>query len=237
MPAAVDGVLPAAVLWDMDGTLVDSEKIWEIALYELAEELGGRLTQRTRARMVGTNVAVTLELMFAEVGRPLTPEAYATADRWLEKRMLELFAERLPWQPGAAQALHRVRDGGLPTALVTSTVRRLTEVCLDAIGREHFDVTVCGDEVDGLNKPHPEPYLRAARLLGVDPTLCVAVEDSPTGVASAEAAGCTVVVVPGEVAVRAGERRVPLDSLIGVDVHVLAAAMLAGGDGAGASTV
>ncbi|MQA62686.1 MAG: HAD-IA family hydrolase [Actinophytocola sp.] len=199
----------------MDGTLVDSEKLWDIALHEMAKHLGGELTLETRLRMVGTNTAVTLELMYAELRLELTPEAYAEADAWLGDRMAELFTDELPWRPGALDALRTARDAGVPTALVTSTVRELTELALDSIGREFFDVSVCGDEVDGHNKPHPEPYLRAARLLGVDPTRCVAVEDSPTGVSAAVAAGCTVLVVPNELPVEPGERRVFRDSLIG----------------------
>lgn len=207
----VDGVF-----WDMDGTLIDSEKLWEVGLYELADELGGTLSPETRVLMVGRNVADTMKLLFADLGLPLTPQAYAHADQWLEARMHELFRQNIPWQPGAPEALRIVRDSGLPTALVTSTERPLTEGALDFIGREWFDVTVCGDEVDGHNKPHPEPYLRAARLLGVDPRRCVAVEDSPTGVASADAAGCTVIVVPAEVTAEPGERRVFRDSLVGL---------------------
>jgi beta-phosphoglucomutase-like phosphatase (HAD superfamily) len=82
---------------------------------------------------------------------------------------------------------------------------------------------VCGDEVEGFNKPHPRPYLKAAELLGVAPERCVAVEDSPPGTASAVAAGCTVLVIPNDVPVEAGERRVFRDSLTGVDVPALAA--------------
>lgn len=216
--------LPDAVLWDMDGTLVDSEKLWEIGLYELAERLGGRLSAQARAAMVGANVTVTMELLFADLGLPLTPDAYADADAWLEARMHELFAAGVPWQLGALEALRMVRAKGLPTALVTSTVRSLTEGALDYIGREFFDVTVCGDEVDGKNKPNAEPYLRAARLLSVDPRRCVAIEDSPIGVASAVAAGCGVIVVPGDVAVQPGERRTLRASLTGLDPADLAAA-------------
>jgi beta-phosphoglucomutase-like phosphatase (HAD superfamily) len=98
----------------------------------------------------------------------------------------------------------------------------LTEVALDTIGREFFDVTVCGDEVDGLNKPLPRPYLMAAGLLGVDPVDCVAVEDSVAGVTSAQAAGCTVLVVPAEAPVPPGERLVLRESLVGVDADLLA---------------
>jgi beta-phosphoglucomutase-like phosphatase (HAD superfamily) len=99
----------------------------------------------------------------------------------------------------------------------------LTEIALDTIGRSLCDVTVCGDEVDGLNKPLPEPYLKACRLLDVDPAACVAIEDSPTGVASAVAAGATVLVVPCEVPVEQGERRVFRQSLVGLTVADLTA--------------
>jgi HAD superfamily hydrolase (TIGR01509 family) len=213
---------PAAVLWDLDGTLLDSEKLWDIPLFELTEKLGGHLSTATRQRMVGTNVLVTLRLVYAEVGID-APSADQLADSaaWVERRMAEVFLGDLPWRPGAADALAAVRASGVPTALVTSTERGLTELALDTIGRSMFDVTVCGDEVDGLNKPHPEPYLKAARLLGVDPAACVAIEDSPTGTAAAVAAGCTVLVVPCEVPVEPGERRVFRDSLDGVDLAFL----------------
>jgi HAD superfamily hydrolase (TIGR01509 family) len=212
----------AAVLWDMDGTLVDSEKLWDIALREGARLLGGTLSEATRLQMVGTHAAATFELLFAEVGVAPTAERVAEMDAWLRRRMAQLLSDAPAWRPGAADALRAVRDSGVPTALVTSTVRELAEVALDGIGREHFDVTVCGDEVNGRNKPDPAPYLRAARLLGVDPRRCVAVEDSPTGVASAAAAGCVTVVVPHEVAVPAGERRIFRESLAGFDLSAVA---------------
>jgi HAD superfamily hydrolase (TIGR01509 family) len=130
--------------------------------------------------------------------------------------MRELCAGDLPWRPGAYDALRVMGATGLPTALVTSSERSLTEAMLDTIGHEFFDVIVCGDEVDGLNKPHPEPYLRAARLLGVDARRCVAIEDSPVGTTSAVAAGCTVLVVPCAGDVLPGEGRVLRDSLVGL---------------------
>ncbi|KAA2266632.1 HAD family phosphatase [Solihabitans fulvus] len=205
----------------MDGTLLDSEKLWDIPLYELAAELGGTLSLATRHEMVGSNVPTTLQLLFSDIGREPSEEDLAQAADWIAKRTAEVFRENLPWRPGAAEALRAVRASGVPMALVTSTDRELTEIALDTIGRELFDVTVCGDEVDGLNKPHPEPYLKAAGLLGVDAAASVAVEDSPTGVASAVAAGCTVLVVPCDVPVEQGERRVFRESLVGVDVAVL----------------
>lgn len=214
---------PAAVLWDMDGTLLDSEKLWDIPLYEFTEKLGGTLSLATRQAMVGSNTRTTMRLLFAEVGIEPTEEDMTDGANWISRRTEEVFRAGLPWRPGAQEALRAVRASGVPMALVTSTERGLTEVALDTIGRDLFDVTVCGDEVDGLNKPLPEPYLKAARLLGVDVASCVAVEDSPTGVAAAVAAGCTVLVVPCDVDVAPGERRVFRDSLVGVDLSVLTA--------------
>jgi HAD superfamily hydrolase (TIGR01509 family) len=220
MPAETDPRspdTPAAVLWDLDGTLLDSEKLWDIPLYELTQKLGGQLSTETRQAMVGSNIPVTMRLIYTEVGiTDPSPEQLADSAAWIERRMVEVFHQDLPWRPGAADALAEVRSAGVPMALVTSTERGLTEIALDTIGRSLFDVTVCGDEVGGMNKPHPEPYLKACRLLGVDPAACVVVEDSPTGVASAVAAGCTVLVVPCEVPVEPGERRVFRESLTGL---------------------
>jgi HAD superfamily hydrolase (TIGR01509 family) len=216
--------MPAAVLWDLDGTLLDSEKLWDIPLYELTEKLGGELSLATRQAMVGTNVKRTLDLLYAEVGIDSpSDEQLADGAAWIDRRMAEVFRGSLPWRPGAREALTTVREAGFAMALVTSTERDLTEIALDTIGRALFDTTVCGDEVDGLNKPLPEPYLRAARRLGVDPAACVAIEDSPTGTESAVAAGCTVLVVPCEVPVAPGERRVFRDSLEDLTVADLTA--------------
>lgn len=207
-----------AILWDLDGTLLDSEKLWDIPLFELAEKHGGTLSAPTRAAMVGTNVKRTLDLLYTEVGLEPTPERMADGAAWIDRRMVEVFRASLPWRPGARQALATVRAAGFPMALVTSTERQLTEIALDTIGRDLFDVTVCGDEVDGLTKPHPQPYLRAAALLGVSPNRCVAIEDSPTGAESARRAGCPVLVVPCEVAVEPAPGRTFRDSLVGLTV-------------------
>jgi HAD superfamily hydrolase (TIGR01509 family) len=172
--------------------------------------------------MIGSNMDRTMVLMFDDLGLPHDRLAMEEGGRFLTKRTEELFRDGLPWRPGAADLLVAVKEAGIPTALVTSNERALTEVALDTIGRDFFDVTICGDEVDGQNKPHPRPYLLAAELLGVDPTNCVAVEDSVTGVTSAQAAGCTVLVVPAEAPVPPGERLILRESLIGVDAELLA---------------
>ena len=206
---------PAAVLWDMDGTLVDSEKVWTISLADTARWLGGRLSAEAREAMVGSNMARSLGLMFADLGLEPDRERLAQAAGYLTDRTGELFAAGLSWRPGAFEALRMVREAGWPTALVTNTLRTLTEKALDSIGREHFTVTVCGDEVP-RGKPEPDPYLRAAELLGVPAESCLAVEDSPTGATAAERAGCAVLVVPCDVAVPAGPRRVHRGSLLGL---------------------
>ncbi|WP_269756641.1 HAD family hydrolase [Amycolatopsis aidingensis] len=226
-PSAVDGeaILPAAVLWDMDGTLVDSEKLWDVALYETVERLGGTLTDEQRASLVGSNMDSTARYLLELAGRERTAGAIAELGEWIRQRTATLFADELPWRPGARDALVAVRAAGIPAALVTSTERALTELALHTIGREFFDTIVCGDEVGGRNKPHPAPYLLAAERLGVDPARCVAVEDSPPGAESAVAAGCAVLVVPNDVPVEPGERRVFRGSLVGVDAGTLGACL------------
>jgi beta-phosphoglucomutase-like phosphatase (HAD superfamily) len=174
---------PAAVLWDMDGTLIDSEPLWGIALQEVAHELGGAMSDDARTFLIGRDLPTSVDVLLAEVGRPPTP--------------------------------------GLPTALVTNTVRRIAEMALDGIGRGFFDVVVCGDDV-AAGKPAPDPYLRAAELLGVAVADCVAVEDSPDGALSADRAGAAVLVVPSEVPVPGGPRRVHRADLVGLTVQELA---------------
>ncbi len=219
---------PAAVLFDMDGTLVDSEKLWTISLDDYAAYRGGAISDATRQLMVGSNMTRSMGLLLDDLDLPSGPPEVAAAADWVAGRTAELFGHGLPWRPGARRLLSEVRDAGIPVALVTSTIRSLTEIALSTLGPESFDVTVCGDEVGGRNKPDPEPYLRACRMLGVDPARSVALEDSPTGVASATAAGCVVVAVPCEVALEPGEGRVLLDSLERLDVAGLATLAAAG---------
>lgn len=216
---------PAAVLWDMDGTLVDSERLWDVSLAELAARLGGSLRQAARDAMVGGSLQSSCALVLRETGHPATPEAVAEAGEWLTARTGELFARDLRWRPGAEDALRTVRAAGLPAALVTSTQRGLTELALDRIGRDHFAAVVCGDEV-AAPKPAPDPYLLAARLLDVPPGRCVAVEDSPTGTEAATAAGCVVLVVSSGVPVPAAARRVFRDDLVGLTIAELRAVWL-----------
>ncbi|MBF4997174.1 HAD family phosphatase [Nocardia sp. BSTN01] len=211
----------AAVLWDMDGTLLDSEKLWDIGVRELAAELGGRMTDAIRHALIGADARNALRILFDGLGLELDPAAMLAAGQWLERRVTELMAGPIPWRPGAQDALATLRAAGLPAALVTNTKRSITELCLETLGRHMFDVSVCGDEVDS-GKPAPDPYLRAAGLLGVAPEDCVAVEDSPTGSAAALAAGCRVLVVPCEIAVPSRPGLEFRESLVGLTVDELA---------------
>jgi HAD superfamily hydrolase (TIGR01509 family) len=206
------------VLFDMDGTLVDSEKVWDVALRELARRAGGELSDSARRAMIGTNMGRTMQLMRDDLGQPGRPEAPDV--EWLSGRVFELFRQGLVWRPGAYELLQAVRAAGLPTALVTSTGRTLVEVALDTLGRENFDVVVCGDEVRAP-KPDPEPYRTAADLLGVPIEDCVAIEDSPTGVASAVASGAAVLAVPAELELPPTDGVRLLTTLEGVDLDYL----------------
>lgn len=211
----------------MDGTLIDSEPQWDVALQETARGLGGTLGAAARAALLGADIATSVRVLLDDLGRPATPELVARTTDTLLDRTAALFRRGVVWQPGAREALAAVRACGVPTALVTNSARRLTELVLDGIGREFFDVTVCGDEVPA-GKPAPDPYLRAAALLGVPAPACVAVEDSPNGALSAERAGAVVLIVPNGVPVPAGPRRVHRAGLVGLTPHELAGLVPAG---------
>lgn len=209
---------PQAVLFDMDGTLVDSERVWDTGIEELAEILGGTLDPAVRARMVGTNEDDSVVMLLESLDRPLTeaPERLL----WLRARMKQLFADGVDWKPGAQELLQETRAAGVPTGLVTSTPRELAGIIIGHIGYDNFDITVCGDEVE-VRKPDPEPYRAAAAKLGVDIERCVVLEDSVSGVSSALAAGAVTIAIPNEVELPADLEVMRLDTLEGVDLAYL----------------
>ncbi|MFC5006684.1 HAD family hydrolase [Dactylosporangium cerinum] len=206
------------MLFDMDGTLVDSEKVWSVGLTELATHYGGVLSAQARHAMVGSNMTDSMRLLHADLGLPASVSTDASVG-WLEARVKELFHGGIEWRPGAKELLAALRSEGVPLALVTATHRHLVDVALLTIGADNFDAVVAGDEVD-RTKPHPMPYLTAARLVGATAAQCVAVEDSPNGVLSARAAGCAVLAVPCEVALDPTGVTL-VDSLLDVDVAYL----------------
>ncbi|QIS07582.1 HAD-IA family hydrolase [Nocardia brasiliensis] len=208
----------------MDGTLLDSEKLWDVGVRELARELGHEMTDEIRHALIGASGDDAMRIIFSSLGIDATPVAVREAAEFLDRRVAELMTGPIPWRPGAEDALAMVRTAGLGSALVTNTKRSLAEFGLDTLGRDFFDISVCGDEV-ARGKPEPDVYLRAAELLGVEPRHCVAVEDSPTGVRAARAAGCAVVVVPCEISVPDGPGRMFRESLVGLGLDDLERAL------------
>lgn len=206
-----------AVLFDMDGTILDSEKVWDVALEDLARYLGGALTTAARQSMVGSSLWRSIAIVHADLR--ISADERESAE-FLTTRAAELFRTHLTWKPGAQELLQSVAAHHLPMALVTSTYRELTEIALEFIGPAFFTATVCGDEVT-RPKPAPDPYLTAAELLGVSIENCVAIEDSPLGIAAAEAAGCAVLAIPSEVPIEDAPTRTVAASLRDVDVAFL----------------
>ena len=182
----------AAVLFDMDGLLVDTEPLWFETEIEVMGRLGAPWTREDQKQLLGGSMPRTVSYLLGKATRPAPPEAVA---QWMTDGMLERAAAgRVTVMPGARELLAEVAASGLPYALVTSSERPLAETVLASAGFR-FPVTVTGDDVP-VTKPDPAPYLLAAKLLDVDPARCVALEDSPNGASSATAAGCRVVAVP-----------------------------------------
>lgn len=204
-----------AVLWDMDGTLIDSEKLWDVSMAETCRRLGGEMTPALRTALLGGSADATMRMIFEALELEPDPERMAAENDWLHQYTAELFETGLTWCDGAQEMLAALAAEQVPMALVTNTIRSLTDHALKTIGTQWFSGTVCGDEV-AHTKPAPDPYLRAAELLGVDPGDCLAVEDSATGAAAAEAAGCTVLVVPNHIAVPGSDRRRQATTLSGL---------------------
>lgn len=183
-----------AILWDMDGTLVDTEPRWGEATYAMCAEMGRELTPEVRETTVGGIAENTVRICADWAGLTLDEKSLP---RWVDRLYVivsGLFSADLPFRPGIAELLTEGK-GTLPMMVVTNTYRSLTDQALQTIGADHFVGSVCGDEVDH-GKPAPEPYRRACQYLGLTPDDCLAVEDSTNGMRSAVAAGCRVLGVP-----------------------------------------
>lgn len=220
-------MLPDAALFDMDGLLVDSEPLWTVAEVELAGRFGGAWDDAVKAAVVGTRLDVAVPAILRHFGQPDDADTVHRTSAELLARMVELYADGLPLLPGAADLLSRLRAAGVPVALVSSSYRVLVDAVLST-GLGPFDLTLSGDEVR-RGKPDPEPYLTAAAGLGVSPARCVVLEDAPSGVAAAEAAGCAVVAVPSvrTVSFAPGPRRLVLGSLSELRLEDLSALVTA----------
>lgn len=185
---------PAAVLVDMDGTLVDTEPYWMSAESELVHSHGGTWTPQDGLTLVGQGLETSAAVLQSR-GVALTTTQIIDH---LTDRVLAQAKTEIPWRPGALELLASLHSAGIPLALVTMSMRTLAEHIVQATEKPFFELIVSGDDVENP-KPHPEPYLRAADLLGVEITECVAIEDSIPGLASAVASGATVVGVPAHI--------------------------------------
>ena len=208
--------VPAAVLWDMDGTIADTEPWFIEAVTALVEADGGALSGPDLRALIGASMAKTAEIARGAGARQEARDIVAEATRHVRERL----RGGVPWRPGALELLSAVRAAGLPTALVTMSFRSIAAAVTEAIGFAAFDAVVAGDEV-GRGKPHPEAYLRAAGLLDVPIHRCVVIEDSPTGVRAGVAAGAAVVAVPCYVPLPASDAYTTWDTLVGKDVASL----------------
>lgn len=206
-----------AVLWDLDGTLVDTEPYWIACEHALVAEYGGTWTAADAHSIIGFDLLDAANELRTRGGVQLDPHQIV---EWLLDGVIARVERDLPWRPGAAELLAGCAAADIPCALVTMSWRRLADAAIAAAPAGSFRTSITGDEVTN-GKPDPEPYLAAAAALGVDPRDCVAIEDSPTGVASALAAGCVTLGVPHVVPVAARAGLTLLDSLVGVDVAAL----------------
>jgi len=211
-----------AVLWDMDGTIVDTEPYWFAAEYAVVAEHGDSWSDDLARSVVGFDLLDSGRFMIEHGGVRLTP--HEIVELLLDSVVTELKRE-VPWRPGARELLADVRTAGIPTALVTMSWRRFADEVITALPNGAFDISVVGEDVE-RGKPHPDAYLLAAERLGVDITKCVAIEDSPTGVASALAAGAIVLTVPHHVDVPmrhdVNGRMIRRDTLAGITAAELA---------------
>jgi len=204
-------------MFDMDGLLVDSEPLWFEAESAVMARLGGRWAPADQHVLLGGSMPTTVRYLLSKAARPAEP---AVVSRWLIDAMVELLTTGpLPVLPGAAELVGEVAAAAIPFALVTSSEPEVVDAVLSRLDVV-FPVVVCGADVS-VAKPDPEGYLLAAAKLGVYPNLCIALEDSPNGVAAAEAAGYRTVAVPGLVPIPARRGRVVLSSLAGLTLNDL----------------
>ena len=209
----------AAVLWDFDGTIADSEPIWMQAQSEIVGELG-TWTHTDGAALIGNSLIDSGKIILQKLGRTDLDPAQLMDQ--MSDRVSEIMrTQPLPWRPGARELLQLLAQRQIKCALVSASYRRLLEVAIAELPGV-FSAVVAGDEVTH-GKPHPQPYLRACEMLQVDPGRCVAIEDSNTGAASANAAGAVVLGVQHLVPIRSAPRREVIETLVGVDLEYLEA--------------
>ncbi len=181
-----------AVLWDMDGTLVDTEPYWMRSEEELVAEHGGHWTDEQAMKLVGLGLDTSARIL-QDAGVRMDEDAII--NHLTDQVTYKLATEGVPFRPGARELLADLKAAGIKTALVTMSLRRMASEVVSLIDFDAFDVIYAGDDVT-RPKPFPDPYLMACEALGVRPDECVALEDSPNGVASAIAAKIPTIGIP-----------------------------------------
>ncbi|MEU6604638.1 HAD family phosphatase [Streptomyces shenzhenensis] len=214
---SAEGSALQAVLLDMDGTLVDTEGFWWEVEVEVFAGLGHTLDDSWRHVVVGGPMTRSAGFLIEATGADIT---LADLSVLLNEGFEDRIGRALPLMPGATRLLAELYEQEIPTALVSASHRRIIDRVMVSLGPQHFGLSVAGDEVS-RTKPHPDPYLFAAAGLGVDPARCAVVEDTATGVAAAEAAGCRVVAVPSVAPIAPADRRTVVGSLEDVDLAFL----------------
>jgi HAD superfamily hydrolase (TIGR01509 family) len=186
--------MPAAVIFDLDGVLVDSEAAWDQARRDLVDQVGGTWTPEATKAMMGMSSGEWSRYVRDELGVPLSlDEINAAVVENIERR----YRTALPLIPGAVDAVRRLA-ARWPLGLASSSNRPIIDLVLEQSGLTAcFAATVSSEEV-GRGKPAPDVYLEAARRLGVEPRACVAIEDSSNGMRSVAAAGLKVVAIPNQ---------------------------------------
>lgn len=204
--------LPRAVLWDMDGTIVDTEPYWIAAEHNLVQAYGGRWTEELAHQCVGNELTVTADIIRANT--PVTMSTEGVVKVLLES-VVAAMKGHVPWRPGAQELLLALRGAGVPNALVTMSYLPFAQVLVDALPDGTFAAVITGESVTA-GKPSPEPYHAACRTLNVDPADCVAIEDSPPGITSSVAAGVPTIGVPHILALPDLAGSVQIETLAGV---------------------
>lgn len=207
----------AAVLWDMDGTLVDTEPYWIEAEFELAEAHGATWSRELAMNLVGNDLRTSAAFIADAMGLRMSHDEIVEI---LLDGVIERVQRHVPWRPGALDLLADLNEHAVPCALVTMSYARFAQPVVDALPPQTFTHVVTGDQVQ-RGKPDPESYTRAAELLGVEPQRCLAIEDSATGAAAAQQAGCIVLAVPNHVGVGGHPRRYFRSSLRGLSAESL----------------
>jgi HAD superfamily hydrolase (TIGR01509 family) len=220
LAASTSVPLPAAALWDFDGTLADTESLWVAAEYDLVNALGHQWADEHAEQLVGNSLLDSGAYILNVINRhDLTPEW--VVDQLIGRVVRHLTENPIAWRPGARELLAALNEAGVPCALVSASYRVLLDAALSQLPQDSFQTSVAGDEVS-QGKPHPEPYEKACAALGVNAHDCVVFEDSATGARAGNAAGALVVAIENLVHIPPAPRRVHVRSMTDLDPAALA---------------